>query len=424
MADDDTLIDPEQLCIGLYVELDLGWMEHPFAFNRFKIKSEDQIETLKRLGLARIRYNPEKSDRAPLALAEDMPPPNPRPRADPSPEELAAAAEKQARIERMERIGQGIAQVERKFAEAARTLRQITATMRSRPDEAFDHAEGLVTQLVAAAVADGDTQLHAISQSMGEDVYFHALNVSVLSLILGHAIRLEPPQLQQLGLGAMLHDIGLCEVPDMVIAKRESLNKAEQAVYESHVRVGVKIGGRMALSPEALAIIAQHHERIDGSGYPERLGGAQIHLLARIVGLVNAYDNLCNPQNVALAMTPYEALAHLYGKQRSKFDESLLRTMIRCLGVYPPGTIVRLSDQRIALVLSVNSRQALQPNVMLYEPDIPKEAALLLDLEQEPGLKITEGIRPGDLSPEVFEYLNPRQRVTFYFDKQPGGKRR
>lgn len=423
MADDDALIDPEQLCIGLYIEIDLPWMDHPFAMNRFKIKNQEQIDTLKRLGLLKIRYDPARSDRAPRALNLDAPvrrdPPPP-----PSPEEVAAAAEKKARLERMQKIGQGIEQVERKFIEAATVLRKVTQTMRSRPEEAYEHADGLVTQLVAAAVADGDTQLHAISQSMGEDTYFHSLNVAILSMILGNAIRLREEELQQLGLGAILHDIGHCEVPDIVLAKRENLNKAEQAVFESHCKVGVKIGGKLGLGEQALSVIAQHHERADGSGFPEGRQGSEISLPARIVALANAYDNLCNPQNIALAMTPYEALAHLFGKQRAKFDDSLLRTLIKCLGVYPPGTIVRLSDQRIALVLSVNSRQVLQPNVMLYDPDIPKEAALLLDLEAETELKIIEGIRPAALPKDIFEYLNPRQRVTFYFDKQPGGKRR
>ncbi|HEX5756330.1 MAG TPA: DUF3391 domain-containing protein [Arenimonas sp.] len=421
MADDDSLIDPEQLCVGLYVELDLPWMDHPFAFSKFKIKSADQIETLKRLGLDQIRYNRAKSDRAPLPLNPEAPV-TPKAKPEPTPEEKAAAAEKKARIERMEQISESIAQVEQKFAQAARTLKQINQVMRSKPEEAFEHADGLVTELVAASMAAGDTQLHAISQSMGEDTYFHSLNVAILSMILGNAIHLKEAELQQLGLGAILHDIGQCEVPDLVLARRESLNKSEQAVYESHVKSGLKIAGKLAVSPDALAVIAQHHERADGSGYPERLTNEKMNPLARIVALVNAYDNLCNPQNMTLALTPYEALAFMFGKQRSKFDETLLRTMIKCLGVYPPGTLVRLSDQRIALVLSVNAKQALQPTVMLYDPEVPKEAALMLDLEQEPGTKIIEGLRPTAIPAEVFNYLNPRQRVTFYFDKQPGQK--
>ena len=145
---------------------------------------------------------------------------------------------------------------------------------------------------------------------------------------------------------------------------------------------------------------------------------------ARIVGLINAYDNLCNPQDLSKALTPYEALSQLFAKQRDKFDQNLLRTLIRVLGVYPPGTVVRLSDQRLGLVVSVNTREAMKPAVLLYDPDIPAEAALILDLAAEPALKIAEGIKPGLLPQEVFHYLNPRQRVTYAFDKKPGAGRR
>ena len=423
MEDQAPSIDPEQLCIGLYVELGLGWMEHPFAFNRFKIKTQDQIDTLKRLGLERIHYNPAKSDCLPLQPPDqDAPPPPPPP--PPSAAEVAASAEKQARIERVAKLRRGIERVEKQFLQSADLLKKINRQLRSRPEETLEQTDAMVSSLVAAAQAQGDMQLHAISQSLGEDVYFHSLNVTVLSLLLGQAIHLKTEELQQLGLGAILHDVGLLEVPDAISARRENLSRPEQAIYQTHVRSGIKLGKRLQLGEQALSIIAQHHERSDGSGYPEGLSGAAISLPARIVALINAYDNLCNPQDLTKALTPYEALSFLFAKQRDKFDQTLLRTLIHTLGVFPPGTVVRLSDQRIGLVLSVNTREALKPAVLVYDPDIPAEAALMLDLQAEPELKIVEGIKPALLPNEIFQYLNPRQRVTYAFDKQPGSRRR
>lgn len=423
MADDDHSIDVEQLCVGLYVELGLGWMEHPFAFNRFKIKSQEQIDTLKRLGLKQIQIDPDKSDCLPLpAPRDDAPPPPPPP--PPSPQELAIQAEKQARIARVTELRVGIEKVERQFLQAADVLKKINRQLRSRPEETFEETDHLVTGLVAAAQAQGDMQLHAISQSLGDDVYFHSLNVTVLSLLLGQSLHLKTEELHQLGLGAILHDVGVLEVPDAIAAKRENLSKPEQAIYAGHVRSGVKLGRRLALGEQALAVIAQHHERADGSGYPEGLSGAEISLPARIVALINAYDNLCNPQDLSKALTPYEALSYLFAKQRDKFDQNLMRTLIRNLGVYPPGTVVRLSDQRIGMAISVNTKEAMKPAVLVYDPDIPPEAALILDLAAEPMLKIVEGIKPGLLPKEVFDYLNPRQRVTYAFDKKPGAGRR
>jgi putative nucleotidyltransferase with HDIG domain len=288
--------------------------------------------------------------------------------------------------------------------------------MHSRPEEAAAQGDALVADLLDSLLAEGDTQIHAMSQSLGEDVYFHSLNVAVLSLTLGKALKLRRDELHQLGMAALFHDIGHGELPGSLFGKREPLNRAEQALYETHVKIGVGIAQKVGLAKPAVTAIAQHHERLDGSGYPNRLGGAEISLFGRILGLINAYDNQCNPADVARAVTPHEALAQLFAKQRHALDERLLRLLIRTLGVYPPGTLVRLSDERFGIVVSVNARQALRPQVLVYDPDIPQDAALILDLEAEPPLQVLEGLRPAAVPGDVRAYLNPRQRVSYYVE--------
>ena len=169
--------------------------------------------------------------------------------------------------------------------------------------------------------------------------------------------------------------------------------------------------------PSSLAsIIAQHHELADGSGYPKGLKGEQIDPLARIVSLVNYYDNLCNPADLAKAMTPHEALSLMFAQRRAKFDARALQVMIRCLGVYPPGSVVRLSNDALALVSSVNPQRPLRPWVTVFDPQVPRDEAIMLDLDEEPDINITKALRPIQLPPEVYEYLSPRKRVTYYFD--------
>jgi putative nucleotidyltransferase with HDIG domain len=429
MSDSGHYVTPEQLCIGLYVHLDLSWMDHPFAFGRFKIKNAEQIAELRRLGLARIRIDPARSDCAPLPAATASPPPvaaapAPAPVPVPPPEDSPAMQAKRERVQRLARLREGIAEVEKTFSRAADKLKAITRVLHSRPEEAVQQGDALVTELLAVVMSEGDTQIHAISPAMGEDVYFHSLNVSVLALTLGRALKLRRDEMHQLGMAGLFHDIGHTEMPDTVLAHREQLNRAEQALFETHPRAGAKIARKLGLPEPVIAAIAQHHERMDGSGYPEGLAGAQLALVTRVVALVNAYDNACNPQNIALAVTPHEALAQLFAKHRGKFDERLLRTLIRTLGVYPPGTLVRLSDDSLGLVLSVNTTHALRPQVLLYDPDIPKEAALILDLEAESKLRIVDGLKPSAVSAEVRSYLNPRQRVSYFVEKKSGPPRR
>jgi hypothetical protein len=122
------------------------------------------------------------------------------------------------------------------------------------------------------------------------------------------------------------------------------------------------------------------------------------------------------PADLAKAMTPHEALSLMFAQRRAKFDARALQVMIRCLGVYPPGTVVKLSNDALALVSSVNPAKPLRPWVTVYDPDIPKDEAIMLDLEEEPDINIAKALRPIQLPPEVYEYLSPRKRVTYYFD--------
>jgi hypothetical protein len=178
----------------------------------------------------------------------------------------------------------------------------------------------------------------------------------------------------------------------------------------------VDLGRRLQLAPSVLAILREHHEMFDGTGYPAKLKGDSISLLSRIVVIANYYDELCNPPAIADALTPHEALSLMYAKLRGKFDPKLLQVFIRCLGVYPPGTIVQLSNGDIGMVATVNTARPMKPTVMVYDADVPKDEAILLDMERETDVNIAKAIRPAQIPREVYNYLSPRKRVSYYFD--------
>ena len=137
---------------------------------------------------------------------------------------------------------------------------------------------------------------------------------------------------------------------------------------------------------------------------------------ARIVALVNRYDNLCNAATPALSITPHEALSKLFSQCRSKYDETLLSGFIKMMGIYPPGSVVQLSDERYAMVMTVNATHPLKPRVMVYDPHVAAEDALYLDLEGYPLLGIRRSLKPSQLPARAADYLKPRQRVAYYFD--------
>ena len=412
---------PEQLCIGLYVHLDLNWTQHPFTFSSFKIKNLEQVATIQSLGMTRVRYSPEKSDAQPLAPPPaDAPPPPPSMMPPPREDEGMMAAKK-ARMARLEAQRARTAACEKELLSAAKTIKSINKDVFAKPVEVRESAKELIATMAASMLVDADVSIQLMADKIGkEDVYFHSLNVSILSMMLAKELKAPAPVVQMVGMAALFHDIGELEIPDRIIKTQEALNKSELALWHQHCEYGVNIGKKMGLSAEVLQVILQHHEKVDGSGFPQGVKAAQMSLLSRIVSLVNAYDELCNPNNLAKALTPHEALSTMFAQQRNQYDQLAMSTFVRCMGVYPPGTIVVLNNGTTGMVVSQNTTKPLRPVVLIHDPTVPREEAILVDLEVEPDVAITKTLRPQQLSPEAHAYLSPRKRMTYYFDSDAG----
>lgn len=424
MADQNYWITAEQLRVGVYVHLDLGWMDHPFSFNNFKIKSEDQIRTIRGLGLKKLRWDPAKSDAKPMpaapAGAADAAASSPPPPAE-APLEKASLAAKQQRAERLRAHREQLAKVQQAFVAAAATVRSINRGIFSQPQQTIEQSQQLVRAMVDTFLAAPEIAIQVMGDKPGsEEAYFHTLNVSVLAMMLGRELGLGAGEMNLLGVGCLFHDIGLSEVPGKILLKTEALTRAEREFREQHCRYGVDIAQRVGLAPAVQNIIMQHHEFQDGSGYPKGLKGEAVDLLSRVVVIANHYDNLCNPVNLAAALTPHEALSLMFAQQRAKFDPKILQIFIRCLGVFPPGTVVRLSNDVVGLVISINAARPLKPDVIIYDAKVPRHEAIIVDLDAEPDVSISQAIRPSQLPRAIFDYLSPKKRISYYFDADAG----
>jgi len=434
---DPPYLTADQLHVGAFVILDLPWFKHSFTLNSFKIRSAEQLSELRALRLPRYRYDPARSDLPPDA-PDRAPGPSPI-----VPDQAASAiaiepqplvtdpaqAERQRRSAANQQRREHVEQVEKAFAKAATIMKNLNRNIHARPQETLLEMGALIGDMADAFLNCPDATLHVMGEkSGGEDIYFHNLNVTILAMMLAKELGFGPELACEMGVGAMLHDIGLFEIPDRISKKPASEStKAERNLRATHVDLGTKLGQRIGLTEQALAVVAQHHECVDGSGYPLGLKEAAMTPAARLVSLVNYYDNLCNPPDLARAMTPHEALSHMFAQCRSKFDARALQVLIRSLGVHPPGSVVQLSDQSLGVVTSVNPKKPLRPWVLVYDESVPKDEAVTLSLQDEPGLSILKAIRPSLLSPKVAAYLNPRKRVTYFFDagrSEPAGASR
>lgn len=410
-------IPVSQLQLGMYVELDLAWNEHPFLFSAFKLKQDKQIRILRGLGLREVTVVSERSDVRVVSHDET---PETTTSENGNPEQDTATQERDQRMAQLKERRDRTQRAEKSYRRSLTTVKNLMKNLLSRPIQAVEEAGILVDDLVKSLVSENEVVLHLMNEKgQDESSYYHVLNVSVLAMMLGRQANLGVEELRDLGMGALFHDIGHQKIPSQILRKREPLNRAEQAFFEQHPIYGQELAANLStLSQNARDIIAQHHECMNGSGYPKQLHGVAINRLARVVAITNAYDNLVNPLNPEDALTPHEALAVLFRERQAEFDPELLATFVKHMGVYPPGTVVQLSNGFIGMVISLNPNALLYPSVLIYNPEVPKNEAIIFDLADDKDVSITASIRPGKLAPEVYEYLSPRTRISYYIDSQ------
>lgn len=415
---DNQALDPSQLVIGLSVWLDMGWMEHPFLSNRFLIKTAQDIATIQSLPCkGRLYWVPAKSTANPLPLA---PPPAP----PVSPEELAAAeaakrlAQAQqdlaaARVEKVRHIKDAAARAERAWADAASATREALTTLAHSPRMAGKQLAQLARETATAIAQGPDALLHLLDPKEDHGPQFHALNVMTLCMLLGKKARLTQNELTDLALAALAHDVGKCEIPQAIL-KNGKRKKHEEDHYRLHVKHSVQLAHESgAFGPKSIALIAEHHEAVDGQGWPKGLTTQSTS--SRVLAMVNRYDRLCSPESPdAPTLMPSQALARMLRQESSRHDPHLLALLINLLGVYPPGTVVRLNDQSLALVVSPGP-DIHRPRVLVYSPNLPEAQAPMLDLDREPWLEVVDAIHPNDLAPDVLRWLNPQKRLACFF---------
>jgi putative nucleotidyltransferase with HDIG domain len=307
---------------------------------------------------------------------------------------------------------------DQQFDAAIRQYRQVIERIASDPKAAAAQCQALVASLVGDMLSQSESSIRLLSESTGDRAWMHPVNVTVLSLLLGKALGLHSGGLCHLGVAAFLHDVGKTQLPDRVRQSDSNFAPAEYKQYQSHVALGIAIAQQLELPVAVQDTMAQHHEMMDGSGFPRQLRGAEIGTAGKILALVNRYENMCNPTRASAAITPHEALSMIFSQMKDRHDITVLAAFIRMMGVYPPGSVVQLSDSRYALVVSVNSARPLKPRVIVHDAGTAKEEALILDLEQAPTAGIRRSVRPDLLPHEAMDYLAPRLRICYFFERE------
>ncbi len=344
------LVKCNDLETGMYVaELDRSWLHTPFANGNFLITLPAQIEKLQHY-CDYVYVDPQRSDPAVhLHLTEGIP------------------ANREARTPRNNGTTHEL-NGERTILRKTSTLisNAIQEARRSGQIELEPIYRDLVNFLDCTVQNPDGMQWLIATEPVQGFLNRRALGTSMLCVLFGDHLGFDRHELLHLALGGLLLDIGKVSVPITILAKPDRLSTEEKWFTNRHVRQSLAM---MPLNGKSLdrvfSMIAAHHERLDGSGYPNQVAGTDIPLYARIAGIADTFDALTLNRRYASARSGYSALRFLSALRRTKFDAALVDEFINSLGDYPTGTRVQLDDGSTGLVFSQNSGRPRQPNVLL-----------------------------------------------------------
>ncbi|MEJ2913923.1 HD-GYP domain-containing protein [Pseudoalteromonas sp. C12FD-1] len=227
----------------------------------------------------------------------------------------------------------------------------------------------------------------------------HMVNCAIFTAVFAKYLGYKEEAVQQLAMGALLHDLGQAKLPQGIISRPSKLTGSEMDIIKRHVAQGLGlVKGEKGITPLILDMIVNHHERLDGSGYPRGITAEKLSRPARIMAIVDVYDALTADRPHQEGDEPINALRYLLA-HKELFDAELVQHFIKCLGVHPVGTIVKLTNERLALVLEGNKLNPIKPKVKLFynakhgHHVTPKD----LDLnESDQSIKIVSSIKPLD----------------------------
>lgn len=330
----------ESLQPGMYVaELDRSWLHSPFGEPGFLVTSDREVEQLRQI----CRYVYIDSDLSETPFAGGRCPDGPA-----MPVPVAVAAARHALGDMLGLVADLVRDARRHGLIDSGALSQC--------------ASALVDQVLR----DEDA-LHWFLRikDHGRFFYRRCVGTAAAATTLGRHLGFDGAALQALATGGLLLDVGKIAVPVPILAKPGTLDREEQLYVRRHVERGLELVAGRDLPARALEMIAGHHERLDGSGYPHGLRGTEIPVFARIAAIADAFDAMTLNRRYAAAISPNAALRQLDVLRNEKFDAALVTEMILAMGVYPVGTVVELADGRRALVCAQRPRQPLQPHVIV-----------------------------------------------------------
>jgi len=346
---------------GMYLhDLVADWMSHPFLRSRFLIHDQQTIDKIIASGIREAYIDSSRGIDVPDA-------PTAAQVSEQIEAEMKAAVAADLPVVKVS-LAQEMVEARKIQTQASRVIREVMHDARLGLAMNMAEVEPLVEDITDSIGRNQSALLSLLHLKTHDDYTFlHSVSVCALMITFCKSLKLDPVTTREAGLGALLHDTGKMRVPDAILNKPGRFTDEEFEIMKRHPRDGYDIlRATPGIGQVPLDIALHHHERMDGTGYPDRLPGAEISTLARMAAIVDVYDAITSDRCYHVGIPPAEALKKMWEWSKFDFDQTLMRAFISTIGIYPVGTLVRLDSGRLAVVVELHTSEILKPSVRVF----------------------------------------------------------
>ncbi|GMR08601.1 MAG: cyclic di-GMP phosphodiesterase [Gammaproteobacteria bacterium] len=399
-------ISVEHLKTGMYItELDMPWLDSPFLLQGFSLISEEDVAKVQKI-CTFVYIDSQRGLDVDPKLVIELPPSE-------NPADVKTNIDKVVYIDKIS-FEQEVERANEIRVDTKRIMTNLYESAKMSTPLDIQGAKEVVDELVDSVIRNPDAQM-LLTQLKKKDEYTlnHSMNVCVMSLTFGRHLGLPKEDLKELGLGAMMHDLGKMKVSDAILKKPSKLTEEEMEVMRTHPDEGRKLlmAAPENISARVIEVAYSHHERMDGAGYPQGMDGESIPVFARMVMLVDFYDAVTSDRAYHHGESSSDAMRTIYEERGIRFDADLSERFIQCMGVFPLGSLVELGTDEVGIVISLNRERHLKPKILLLldknkrKYDVPK----ILDLSRftKPGQQeIRHVLEPNAYDLDIRTYLH------------------
>ncbi|MBI5637698.1 MAG: HD-GYP domain-containing protein [Nitrospinae bacterium] len=354
-------IKTTQLRPGMFVhDFNCEWLENPFFASQLLIQDGRMIEKIFKAGIHELYIDTARGIDLAGGMAEEQ-----------------VRKEIEAEITKISKdedegvslpMGEELHAAKKVHAAAKKIVTSVMHDVRMGKQVELEAVNGVVEQMVDS-IFRNQGALSSLSRLKSKDEYtfFHSVNVCVLMVAFAKGLGMPRTVINRAGVGALLHDVGKMAVPQGILNKDGRLSDEEFAQMKNHVvQSRIILEKTPGISQEAVAVASQHHERFDGSGYPDKLAREEISELGRMAAVVDVYDAITSDRVYHRGLDSAEALRKMYEWSKYHFDPKMVELFIKVVGIYPVGTVVRLQSGLVGVVKEPGTENLLMPMVKVF----------------------------------------------------------